>query len=68
MAERKSALNRAPERPELSKLLERARTIRLSDEELQEQRASFIYGNAPADSRITRESAVLAAQRLRVTD
>ncbi len=66
MAERKSALNRAPERPELARKLEQARSIVLTDEQLQEQRASFVYGNAPKGSRITKESARKATKRIRV--
>ena len=67
MAERKSALKRAPKRPELQKLLEHAKTVDVTDEMLQEQRASFVYGNAPKGSRITKESARKAANRIRVT-
>ena len=67
MAERKSALKRAPERPELEKLLERARTTVVSDEQLLEQRISFVYGNAPHNSRITKESARTSSTRIRVT-
>lgn len=67
MAERKSALKRAPDRPELVELLRRAQTVVMTDEQLQEQRASFVYGNAPKGSRITKESAVRAANRIRVT-
>jgi hypothetical protein len=67
MAERKSALKRAPERPELQKLLARAKTVVVTDEMLQEQRASFVYGNAPHGSRITKESALKASKRIRVT-
>lgn len=47
MAERKSALRRAPERPHLQALLDRAKAVVVSEEELQAQRASFVYGNAP---------------------
>jgi len=68
MAERKAALKRAPERPRLQTLMERARTVVLTDEQLQEQRASFVYGNAPKGSRITKESAARAAKRIRVTN
>ena len=68
MAERKSALKRAPERPKLNKLLERARGVVLTDDQLQEQRASFVYGNAPKGSRITKESARRAAKRIRITE
>ena len=67
MAERKTAENRAPERPILKSLLDRARNATLTDEQLQEQRASFVYGNAPKDSRITKDSASKAAKRIRVT-
>jgi hypothetical protein len=67
MAERKSALNRAPERPELQMLLTRAKTINVSEAMLQEQRASFVYGNAPHGSRITKASARAAVGRIRVT-
>jgi len=67
MVERKSVLRRAPERPELQKLLELARTVAITDELLQEQRASFVYGNAPQGSRITKESARNASKRIRVT-
>jgi hypothetical protein len=67
MAERKSALRRAPERPSLQRLLEHARTVTVTDELLQEQRASFVYGNAPQGSRITKESARRAVSRIRIT-
>ena len=67
MAERKMALKRAPERPELQALLDRAKTVILTDEQIQEQLASFVYGNAPKGSRITKESARKAVTRIRVT-
>lgn len=67
MAERKAALKRAPERPHLARLLEQAKTVVMTDEQLLEQRASFVYGNAPKGSRITKESARIAARSIRVT-
>jgi hypothetical protein len=67
MAERKSSLNRAPERPELQALLDHAKTVVMTDDQLQEQRASFVYGNAPMDSRITKESALRSAKHIRIT-
>lgn len=67
MVERKSALKRAPARPQLEALLERAKTHVLSDDELRQQRASFVYGNAPEGSNITRESALRSIDSLRVT-
>jgi hypothetical protein len=67
MVERKVALNRAPDRPELQALLDHAKTVVLTVEQLQEQRASFVYGNAPMGSRITKESALRSVKRIRVT-
>jgi hypothetical protein len=66
MAERKAALKRAPERPALAALLAQAKSVTLTDDELREQMASFVYGNAPKGSRITKESARKAATRVRV--
>lgn len=68
MAERKAALKRAPKRPELMEALERAKKVILTDEQLEEQRASFVYGNAPKGSRITKESAQKSVKRIRVTN
>jgi hypothetical protein len=67
MAERKAALKRAPTRPKLEQLLERAKHVVLTDEQLREQRASFVYGNAPKGSRITKESAQKSVNRIRIT-
>lgn len=67
MAERKSALRRAPERPELSQRFEMAKTMVMTEAQIQEQRASFAYGNAPKNSRITKESALTATKRVRIT-
>lgn len=67
MAARKSMLRPAPPRPELDQLIEQARQSGVSDEQLQEQRASFAYGNAPAGAdRITKESAREASTRNRL--
>jgi hypothetical protein len=67
MAPRKSALKPAPARPELDRLLQQARAAGVTDEQLQEQRVSFAYGNAPENSRITKESARTASRSIRVT-
>jgi len=66
MVERKSALRRAPARPELDRLIEKAKVHTMTDEELRAQRASFVYGNAPEGSRITKESAMASVNSLRV--
>jgi hypothetical protein len=67
MAARKSLLGPAPSHPELDRLLEQARKVRVTDEQLQEQSVSFVYGNAPASSRITKDSARAAIKRIRIT-
>ena len=66
MAARKAVLGPAPNHPELDQLLEEARKTPVSDEQLQEQRVSFAYGNAPADSNITKESVRSASQSMRI--
>jgi hypothetical protein len=66
MAIRKSAIRQAPARPELDRLMAQAREAGVTDDVLREQRASFAYGNAPKDSRITKESARAAAASLRL--
>ena len=66
MAARKSFLGPAPVRPELDRLLELARRLPVTDAQLQEQRVSFAYGNAPADSAITKESVRTASRSIRL--
>jgi hypothetical protein len=67
MAERKSALKRAPARPELDRLVELSKESGVTEALLHEQRISFVYGNAPKRSRITKESAKQAAENIKVT-
>ena len=64
MAERKLFLGPTPVHPELDKLREQTRNIKVTDADLEEQRVSFAYGNAPADSPITKESVRKASKRL----
>lgn len=66
MAIRKAMLKKAPPRPELERLLSEAKEHGVTDADLQEQRVSFAYGNAPENSRITKESARSAAKSLRL--
>lgn len=67
MAARKSFLGPPPDRPELDKLLDEARFSKLTDEELQEQRISFAYGNAPVDAeRITKDTVRDASKSIRI--
>ena len=66
MAERKPSVSRAPRRPELEKLIQRSKEAGVTDAVLEEQRASFAYGNAPKGSRITKASARSASKSLRL--
>jgi hypothetical protein len=66
MAERKPSINRAPPRPELERLLQKSREVGVTEAELEEQRVSFAYGNAPKGSRITKASARSASKSLRI--
>lgn len=55
--------------PELEHLVTEASAKEVSEEELKEQRVSFAFGNAPADSQlITKDSVRVASQRIRLTD
>ena len=66
MADRKQFQNvRAPD-PELVRLLDAARTRQITEDELQEQRISFAYGNAPASSGITKESVRHTSKHIRL--
>jgi hypothetical protein len=66
MVARKNVMNPPPARPELERLLEEARKKEVTDEMLVEQRASFVYGNAPEGSKITKESARAASKSMRL--
>lgn len=66
MVERKSLGFSVPERPDLKRMIAAAVKAGISDAELAEQRVSFVFGNAPVDSRITKESARLASTKLRL--
>lgn len=55
MAARKPFLGEQAQHPELDRLLEETRGSELTEDELREQRISFAYGNAPADSSVTKE-------------
>lgn len=66
MAARKTVITPAPARPELDRLIEDAQRRGVTDDQLKEQRASFVYGNAPEGSKITKESARSASQSIRM--
>jgi hypothetical protein len=50
--------------PELQKLLDDARGKAVTQSELQEQRVSFAYGNAPSSELITKESVTRSSQHI----
>lgn len=56
MAERKPVMGSTPSHPELDRLLEQTRHIKVTEADLLEQRISFAYGNAPHSSNVTKES------------
>ena len=65
MADRKQFENVPTPDPELIQLLEESRSTPVSEEELQEQRISFAFGNAPFSSQIiTKESVRKSSKRL----
>ncbi len=67
MAARKPFLGPPPSHPELERLLEEARGKQITDAQLEEQRISFAYGNAPESSGITKDSLRDASKRLRIS-
>lgn len=66
MAERKQFLESGPADPELLTLLKAAREREVSEEELQEQRISFAYGNALGAEQITKDSVREASKHIRL--
>jgi hypothetical protein len=68
MADRKQFLRDIEPDPELAEILERSKGAVVTDAELQEQRISFAYGNAPQGSerRITKESVRAASQHIKL--
>ncbi len=65
MAERKPFLGNIKVDPDLQKLLEASKSTPVTEAELQEQRVSFAYGNAPANAKsITKESVRKASQHI----
>jgi hypothetical protein len=67
MAERKPFLGHIKNDPELQKLLEASRQTPVTEEELQEQRISFAFGNAPVNAKnITKDSVRKASQFIKL--
>jgi hypothetical protein len=66
MADRKQFLGTAPADPELLALLLADRDEEVSEEELQEQRISFAYGNALGTEQITKDTVRQASKHIRL--
>lgn len=67
MVDRQPVLGPAPQDPELDRLLEATRTIKITEEQFAEQRISFAYGNAPESSGITKASVRDASKSILLT-
>jgi len=68
MAARKVFLDPEPNDPELDRLLENTKNIRVTDAQLREQAVSFAYGSAPDSNRITKDSVRGTSQRFRLKE
>jgi hypothetical protein len=66
MAPRKQLQSTLTVDPELERLLTEARTAKVSEEELREQRISFAFGNALDSELITKDSVRFAAEHIRL--
>jgi hypothetical protein len=66
MADRKQFQNVTAPDPELMRLLDASRDNPVTEEELQEQRISFAFGNAPDSELITKDSVRLASKSIRL--
>lgn len=66
MAERKPFLETTKIKPKLKKLLEESKGKDISEKELQEQRISFAFGNAPNDL-VTKDSVRKASDTIKLT-
>jgi hypothetical protein len=66
MADRKQFQNVTPPDPELMHLLDATRDKPITEEELQEQRVSFAFGNAPDSELITKDSVRLASKHIKL--
>ncbi len=66
MADRKQFQNVPAPDPELMRLLDASRNQPITEEELQEQRVSFAFGNAPQSALITKESVRRASKHIKL--
>ena len=67
MVDRKQFFGNIKVNPELRKVLETSRSKQVTEDELQEQRISFAFGNAPASAEnITKESVRQTSKKVRL--
>jgi len=67
MADRKQFLGNIKVNPKLKRVLEVSRDRQVTEEELQEQRISFAFGNAPASAaNITKDSVRQTSKKVRL--
>ena len=65
MADRKHFFGEIKTDPELEKILESSRNVKVTEDELCEQRISFAFGNAPASATsITKDSVRQASEHI----
>jgi hypothetical protein len=69
VADRKPFIGDIKPDDDLNRLLEASRRIKVTDDDLREQRISFAYGNAPANAKgITKDSVRKASQHILLSD
>ena len=66
MPDRKQFQSSLAVSPRLESLLESARGKEVTEEELQEQRISFAFGNAPQSEHITKDSVRVTSKHIRL--
>jgi len=66
MPNRKQFQSALTVKPELKRLLEKARETVVSEDQLHEQRISFAFGNALGSDRITKDSVRHASKHIRL--
>lgn len=66
MADRKQFLSVPKPNPELRALLDEAKNTEVSEEDLNEQRISFAFGNAPDSDLITKETVRRSSKQIRL--
>jgi hypothetical protein len=68
MADRQQFFSTIEPDPELTRILDASRNVPVTEDELQEQRISFAFGNAPqgSENRITKDSVRMASEHIRL--